>query len=90
MTNGPEEKQRQSGGVIMNNRFSMTFSPDWEDRSYYRYEGPVEDGIKHNILVTIENNVEVPNLEQYAERNMKSIGVRTSGSSGAQARTDCA
>jgi len=79
MANGSEERQRQSGSVIMNNRFSMTFPPEWEDRSYYRFEGPVEDGIKHSIIVTIENNVDVPNLEQYAELNIKAVETELQG-----------
>jgi hypothetical protein len=79
MANGSEERQRQSGSVIMNNRFSMTFPPEWEDRSYYRFEGPVEDGVKHNIIVTIENNVEVPSLEQYADLNIKAVEAELQG-----------
>ena len=72
---GKEEvrQSRQGDYLLMNNRFSMKFPGEWEDRSYYRFEGPVEDGIKHSIIVTIENNVDVPELEQYAELNIKAL-----------------
>lgn len=74
-----DKNQQPSGYVIFNNKFAMKFTPGWEDRSYYRFEGPVEDGIKHTILVSIENNVEVPNLEQYADLNMKAIAAELQG-----------
>lgn len=67
------EKQQPIEYTILNNRFSMKFPQEWEDHSYYRFEGPVEDGVKHNIIVTIENNVEVPSLEQYADLNIKAV-----------------
>jgi hypothetical protein len=72
MTNQPEQ-------TILNNRFSMKFPREWEDKSYYRFEGLVEDGIKHTIIVTIENNVEVPNLEQYADLNIKAMEAELQG-----------
>jgi len=68
-----DKNQRPVEYTILTNRFSMSFPPDWEDRSYYRFEGPVEDGVKHTIIVTIENNVDVPNLEQYADLNIKAV-----------------
>jgi hypothetical protein len=74
------ERQKDSYTyTLLNNKFSMKFPPDWEDRSYYKFEGPVEDGIKHNIIVTIENNVEVPSLQQYAELNIKAVETELQG-----------
>ena len=72
--NKPQNRNPNSSNYsLLNNRFSMKFPPGWEDRSYYRFEGPVEDGIKHSIIVTIEKNVDVPNLEQYADLNIKAV-----------------
>jgi hypothetical protein len=68
--------------TLLNNKFSMKFPSGWEDRSYYRFEGPVEDGIKHNIIVTVENNVEVPSLEQYADLNIKAVETELQGYQG--------
>jgi hypothetical protein len=78
---GKEEvrQQKQADYLLMNNRFSMKFPAEWEDRSYYRFEGPVEYGIKHSIIVTIENNVEVPDLEQYADLNIKALETELQG-----------
>jgi hypothetical protein len=73
------DKQQHSEYTIINNRFSMKVPPDWEDCSYYRFEGPIEDGVKHNIIVTIENNVEVPSLQQYAELNIRAVETELQG-----------
>ena len=59
--------------TLLNNKFSIKFPPEWQDRSYYRFEGPVEDGIQHTIIVLIENDVDVPGLDQYAELNIKAV-----------------
>jgi hypothetical protein len=73
MANGTDGRQRQDGHVILNNRFSMKFPPEWSDRSVYRFEGPVDDGIQDNIIVTIENNVDVPDLDTYANLQIKAV-----------------
>jgi hypothetical protein len=73
------EKQQPAECAILNNKFAMKFPHDWEDRSYYRFEGPVEDGIKHSIIVSIENNVDVPNIEQYADLNIKAVEAELQG-----------
>jgi hypothetical protein len=74
-----KQEQQPDEYMLLNNRFSMKIPEDWEDRSYYRFEGPVEDGVKHNIIVTIENNVEVPGLLQYAELNIKAMETELQG-----------
>ena len=51
----------------------MKFPPDWQDHSIYRFEGPEDDGIKHNIYVTIENDIDLSSLEEYAEINIKAV-----------------
>ena len=69
----------QTEQIFLNNRFSIKIPPDWEDRSYYRFEGSIEDGVKHTIILTIENNVDVPDLQQYAELNIKAVATELQG-----------
>ena len=72
MFDKPEKKKQPSAGaIILNNKFSLQVSATWQDKSVYTFEGPEEDGIRHNIWVTIENNVEVPDLERYAQMNIQ-------------------
>jgi hypothetical protein len=66
-------------GLVLNNRFSMMLPAEWEDHSYYRFEGPVEDGVKHGIMVTLENHIQAPGLEQYAALNIKALETELQG-----------
>jgi hypothetical protein len=65
--------QVPSGYTILNNKFSLRVPAAWEDKSVYTFQGPEEDGIRHNIWVTIENNVDVPDLERYAQVNIQAL-----------------
>ena len=68
-----KKKQISSNHTILNNRFALHVPDTWEDKTVYTFEGPEEDGIRHNIWVTIENNVEVPDLERYAQMNIQAV-----------------
>ena len=57
--------------LLLHNRFTLKIPPEWKDQTVYRFEGPVEDGVLHNIIVTIENDLDMPDLETYAERCIK-------------------
>ena len=62
-----------SGYRFVNNKFTLQFTEAWEDKTVYTFEGPEEDGIRHNIWVTIENKVDVPDLERYAQMNIQAV-----------------
>jgi len=64
---------------IYNNRFMLRLTTEWKDNTVYTYEGPQEDGIKHNILVTIENQVNISDLERYADMQIKSVEAELQG-----------
>jgi len=68
-----KKKQISSNHAILNNRFALHVPESWEDKTVYTFEGPEEDGIRHNIWVTIENNVDVPDLERYAQMNIQAV-----------------
>lgn len=72
-------KQVPSGYTILNNKFSLRIPETWEDKSVYTFEGPEEDGIRHNIWITIENNVDVPDLERYAGVNIQATETALQG-----------
>ena len=72
-------KQVPSGYTILNNKFSLRMPATWEDKSVYTFEGPEEDGIRHNIWVAIENNVDVPDLERYAGVNIQALASELQG-----------
>lgn len=74
-----EKTQRPEEYTIINNRFMLKIPQDWQDNTVYSFEGPEEDGIKHNIIVTIENNVEIPELERYAEMRIDAVANELKG-----------
>jgi hypothetical protein len=65
--------------TILNNRFSFKLNSEWQDNTVHTYEGPLEDGIKHNILVTIESQVDLSDLERYADMQIKAIETELQG-----------
>jgi hypothetical protein len=68
-----EKKEKPSEFRLLNRRFSLKFSEEWKDTSVYTFEGPEEDGIKHNIYVTIENLLEISDLERYADMQINAL-----------------
>ncbi len=57
----------------MNNTFGLKLPQGWTDRTVYRFEGPEDDGIRDNIILTIENDLEVTDLETYARMQIKAV-----------------
>lgn len=61
---------------IINNQFSLKFPKEglgWRETTVYTFEGPEEDGVKHNILVTIDNDVDIDDLEKYADLQISAL-----------------
>lgn len=48
-------------------RFKMNLYKDWKDKTIYTIEGPVTDGIRHNIIITIDNDAKYDSVIDYAE-----------------------
>jgi len=74
-----DDKRRSSYHTILNNRFVLNIPADWTDKSIYKFDGPQDDGINHNILVTIENEVDIPDLEKYADMQIKAVETELQG-----------
>ena len=74
-----DDKKEFRYHIVLNNRFVLKISEDWKDKSVYKFEGPQDDGIKHNIFVHIENNVEIPDLERYADMQIKVVASELQG-----------
>ena len=74
-----DDKRQSRDHTVLNNRFVLNIPADWTDKSIYKFDGPQEDGIKHNILVTIENQVDIPDLERYADMQIKAVETELQG-----------
>jgi len=68
-----DKDQKPSEYTLLNNKFTLKLPPEWDDKTVYSFDGPEEDGIKHHIIVTIENHVEVPDLERYADIRIRAL-----------------
>ena len=73
------DKRQSSYHTVLNNRFVLNIPADWTDKSIYKFDGPQDDGINHNIFVHIENNVEIPDLERYADIQIKAVETELQG-----------
>ena len=74
-----DNKRQSRDHTVLNNRFVLNIPADWTDKSIYKFDGPQDDGIKHNIFVHIENNVEIPDLERYADMQIKVVASELQG-----------
>jgi hypothetical protein len=74
----PEQKTqitlKESGGELFQaNAFTIEKLKDWQDKTIYTLTGPVEDGIQHNVIVTVEENSAFNSLLDYADWNIRSM-----------------
>ena len=74
-----DDERQSRDHTVLNNRFVLNIPAEWKDETVYRFEGPQKDGINHNILVTIENEVDIPDLERYADMQIKAVETELQG-----------
>lgn len=65
--NTPPEQRSPSSRTYQGNSFTINQPEGWVDKTIYTLAGPLEDGIQHNILVTIEEDVELDSVADYAD-----------------------
>lgn len=65
--------------TVLDNRFSLTLPDGWQDRCMYRFEGPIEDGILHAINVNIAHDIDMPDVETYAQLQIRSLEATLQG-----------
>jgi hypothetical protein len=59
--------------------FRLKLYPDWVDKTIFSLIGPVTNGIQHNITITVEPDVEVDNLRDYADMNIQPLETELKG-----------
>ncbi len=73
MAQAPKNPPADAGYKLLDKRFSLDLGPQWIDRSIYRFEGPLEDGIQHYITIAIESDLSQTDLEAYATLQIKAL-----------------
>jgi hypothetical protein len=60
-------------GLYQGNLFTINLYEDWEDKTVYTIAGPVTDGIQHNIVITVDPEVQADNLRDFADWNIAAL-----------------
>jgi hypothetical protein len=63
-------------GAFRAHRFMMPLEPGWQEATMYYLTGPVLGGIRHNILITRESDVEETTVTDYAALRTRSMASR--------------
>ena len=49
------------------NTFTLSILQDWQDKTVYTLTGPIENGIQHNVIINVEQDVPFDSVKEYAE-----------------------
>ncbi|QQS36577.1 MAG: DcrB-related protein [Ignavibacteriales bacterium] len=77
----PQPKPEDKTVVFQGNGFTINQLQDWEDKTIYTLTGPVTDGIKHNVILTVEQDVPFDTLKEYADYQIKTLEQELKGCS---------
>ena len=63
----PLEKNPEFALLFQGNCFTMDYAEDLLDKTIYTLTGPVENGIQHNIIITVEYDIQFESVVDYAD-----------------------
>lgn len=66
-------KQPGEWKMVLNHRFRIDLPPEWQETTIYTFQGPEENGVRHQILVTVETPPEPDDLEGYAALRIRTL-----------------
>lgn len=55
------------------NNFSIRQPEGWDDKTIHTLYGPIDDGIQHNIIISVEYDIVCDTVEQYADIQIESL-----------------
>lgn len=59
--------------IYQGNSFNIKLYQDWKDTTVYTIAGPVTDGIQHNIVITVDPDMQTDNLRDFADWNIAAL-----------------
>ncbi len=65
--------------LFQGNKFRLELQDGWEDDTLYIISGPVDDGVQHNINITVDKEPQLDSLTEYAEWQIKSMEEQLKG-----------
>lgn len=66
-------KSPSGRGTLINHRFHLHLPEGWKDTTVYTFQGPEEDGLRHQILITVDTPPEPDDLEAYAGLRIQTL-----------------
>ena len=76
---GRSEPHEAPASLFCGNGFTVCVPEGWQDKTNYTLAGPVQDGIQHNVLITVEQDVEDDSAADYADRQIESLEMQLHG-----------
>jgi len=59
--------------IFQGNKFQLKLHEEWNDNTQYIIEGPATEGLQHNLTITIDQDPQLDNLEDYADWQTQSV-----------------
>jgi hypothetical protein len=69
----PHVQDEFDGKLFQANAFTIKKLEGWQDKTIYTLTGPVENGIQHNVIITVETNNAFHSLLDYADWNIQTL-----------------
>ncbi|NOX76550.1 MAG: DUF1795 domain-containing protein [Gammaproteobacteria bacterium] len=60
--------------ILINRAFSLKVTDGWKDATVYRFSAAEDDGVRDNIVVTVDHEPTPPGLVEYAETAIRVLG----------------
>ena len=71
--------QVQPESLYQGNGFTINLLEDWHDKTVHTLTGPVENGIQHNVIIHMEDDVPFDNVVEYAQWQIGSLEAELKG-----------
>ncbi|TFH01115.1 MAG: DUF1795 domain-containing protein [Calditrichales bacterium] len=68
-----DETEKTTSSIYRSNAFTIDRPADWMDKTIYTITGPVEKGIQHNVIITVEENNPFTALLDYVDWHIHTL-----------------
>lgn len=56
--------------AAINNQFQISLPDGWEDKTIFTFQGPLDSGVQHNVVLLVDNTVGKTELAEYVKSQM--------------------
>jgi len=73
------EKSTKPGSLYRGHTFTLSLLDGWQDKTIYTLTGPVENGIQHNAIINVDNDLPFDNVRDYADAQITALEEQLKG-----------